>query len=70
MQKMCTFARQKNNDMGRVMAIDYGQKRVGFAVTDELRICAHALATVPVAQAFDYLKDYLLERRILLPCKL
>ena len=44
--------------MGRVMAIDYGQKRVGFAVTDELQICAHALETVPVAQAFDYLKDY------------
>ena len=41
------------------MAIDYGQKRVGFAVTDELQICAHALETVPVAQAFDYLKDYL-----------
>ena len=40
------------------MAIDYGQKRVGFAVTDELGICAHALETVPVAQAFDFLKDY------------
>ena len=45
--------------MGRIMAIDYGQKRVGFAVTDELQICAHALETVPVAQAFDFLKDYL-----------
>ena len=45
--------------MGRVIAIDYGQKRVGFAVTDELRICAHALETVPVAQAYDFLKDYL-----------
>ena len=46
------------------MAIDYGQKRVGFAVTDELQICAHALETVPVAQAFDYLKDYLKKEKV------
>ncbi len=45
--------------MGRILAIDYGQKRVGFAVTDELQICAYALETVPVAQAFDFLKNYL-----------
>ena len=50
--------------MGRIMAIDYGQKRVGFAVTDELQICAHALETVPVAQAFDYLKDYLKKEKV------
>ena len=50
--------------MGRVLAIDYGQKRVGFAVTDELRICAHALETVPVAQAFDFLKDYLCKEKV------
>ncbi|MDY6325853.1 MAG: Holliday junction resolvase RuvX [Bacteroidales bacterium] len=45
--------------MGRVLAIDYGQKRVGFAVTDELMICANPLETVPVAMAFDFLKNYL-----------
>ena len=45
--------------MGRILAIDYGQKRVGFAVTDELKICATALETVHVTQAFDYLKNYL-----------
>ena len=50
--------------MGRIMAIDYGQKRVGFAVTDELQICAHALETVPVAQAFDFLKDYLKKEKV------
>ena len=50
--------------MGRVLAIDYGQKRVGFAVTDELGICAHALETVPVAQAFDFLKDYLQKENV------
>ena len=46
------------------MAIDYGQKRVGFAVTDELGICAHAIETVPVAQALDFLKDYLLKENV------
>ena len=46
------------------MARDYGQKRVGFAVTDELQICAHALETIPVAQAFDYLKDYLQKENV------
>ena len=45
--------------MARIIAIDYGQKRVGFAATDELRICANALDTVHVTQAFDYLKNYL-----------
>lgn len=50
--------------MGRILAIDYGQKRVGFAVTDELQICAHALETIPVAQAFDFLKDYLSKENV------
>jgi len=45
--------------MGRIIAIDYGQKRVGFAVTDTLRICAHALATVPAFEAFNYLLQYI-----------
>lgn len=45
--------------MGRIIAIDYGQKRVGFAATDELRICANALETVHVTQAFDFLKNYI-----------
>jgi len=45
--------------MGRILSIDYGQKRVGFAVTDELQICAHALETVHVSQAFDFLKNYI-----------
>ncbi len=45
--------------MARIVAIDYGQKRVGFAATDELRICANALETVHVTQAFDYLKNYI-----------
>ena len=44
--------------MGRIIAIDYGQKRVGLAVTDELKIIATSLATVPAANTIIYLKDY------------
>ena len=45
--------------LGRILAIDYGQKRVGFAVSDELRICANALETVHVSKAFDFIVQYL-----------
>jgi putative Holliday junction resolvase len=45
--------------MGRILAIDYGQKRVGIAVTDELKIIANALTTVPSVEIFDFLKTYL-----------
>jgi putative Holliday junction resolvase len=44
--------------MGRILAIDYGQKRVGLAVTDELQIIATALDTVPAKDVIQYLKVY------------
>jgi putative Holliday junction resolvase len=50
--------------MGRILSIDYGQKRVGFAVTDELQICANALETVHVSQAFDFLKNYITKENV------
>ena len=50
--------------MARIIAIDYGQKRVGFAATDELRICANALDTVHVTQAFNYLKNYVEKEKV------
>jgi len=45
--------------MGRILAIDYGQKRVGLAVTDELQIIATALDTVHSKDIMEYLKAYL-----------
>lgn len=45
--------------MGRFLAIDYGTKRTGLAVTDSLRIIANGLATVPTHTLLDYLKKYL-----------
>lgn len=44
--------------MGRIVAIDYGQKRVGIAVTDELQLIANALVTVDAAHIFSFLKEY------------
>ena len=44
--------------MPRVLAIDYGFKRTGLAVTDELQIIASGLTTVPSETIFTFLKDY------------
>ena len=44
--------------MGRILAIDYGMKRTGLAVTDPLRIIATALDTVNTDDLIDYLKKY------------
>lgn len=45
--------------MGRILAIDYGQKRVGIAVTDELQLIANSLTTVHVKDIWDFLSNYL-----------
>ncbi len=44
--------------MGRIMAIDYGSKRVGLAVTDPLRIIASSLEAVHSKDLIEYLKKY------------
>jgi putative holliday junction resolvase len=44
--------------MGRIVAIDYGQKRTGIAVTDELKIIATGLTTVRSMDVLTFLKDY------------
>lgn len=44
--------------MGRILAIDYGQKRIGLAVTDELKIIANGLDTVLVKDIHDYIRKY------------
>ncbi|HAN18672.1 MAG: Holliday junction DNA helicase RuvA [Bacteroidetes bacterium GWC2_33_15] len=50
--------------MGRVLAIDYGQKRVGLAVTDPLQIIANSLDTVHVKDIWDYLSNYLRAEKV------
>ncbi len=44
--------------MGRILAIDYGTKRTGLAVTDPLKIIATALETVPTDMLLAYLQNY------------
>lgn len=44
--------------MGRLLALDYGTKRTGIAVTDELQIIASGLTTVDTPQLIKFLKTY------------
>jgi putative Holliday junction resolvase len=44
--------------LGRILAIDYGLKRTGIAVTDPLRIIATALDTVESQKLMTFLKSY------------
>jgi len=50
--------------MPRILAIDYGQKRTGIAVTDEMQIIASGLTTVDSATAIAFLKDYFLKEKV------
>lgn len=50
--------------MGRLLAIDYGRRRCGIAVTDVLRIVATALDTVPTAELIAYVKAYTLREQV------
>ncbi len=45
--------------LGRILAIDYGKKRTGIAVTDELRLIASGLTTIQTADIIPFLKEYL-----------
>lgn len=45
--------------MGRIMAIDYGRKRTGLAVTDILQMIANGLTTVPSGELVKFLSDYI-----------
>ena len=45
--------------MSRILAIDYGQKRTGVAVTDTLQMIANGLATVETKGLEKFLTDYL-----------
>ena len=44
--------------MGRILAIDYGRKRCGVAVTDILKIAANGLPTVDTKEILKFIKDY------------
>ena len=50
--------------MGRILALDYGRKRTGIAVTDPLQIIATGLETVPTHTLDSFLAKYLAENEV------
>ncbi len=50
--------------MGRILAIDYGTKRTGLAVTDEMQIIASGLTTVETKDLLQFLKEYVSKENV------
>ena len=50
--------------MSRILALDYGKKRTGIAVTDPLRIIANGLATVSTSELFEFLSQYITKESV------
>jgi putative Holliday junction resolvase len=50
--------------MPRILAMDYGFKRTGIAVTDEFQIIASGLTTIPSETAIAFLKDYFSKEKV------
>jgi len=50
--------------MGRIMAIDYGGKRCGIAITDESQIIASGLTTIDTKDILSWLKDYVSKEEV------
>lgn len=50
--------------MARILAIDFGHKRTGIAVTDELQIIASGLTTVPTSELLSFLNDYFSKEKV------
>ena len=50
--------------MGRILAIDYGERRIGLAHTDELQLIASPLETVSSKEIITYLKKYFSQENV------
>jgi putative holliday junction resolvase len=50
--------------MGRILAVDYGRKRTGIAVSDPLQMIANGLETVPSHTIIDFLKNYFQREKV------
>ncbi|WP_309609705.1 Holliday junction resolvase RuvX [Flavobacterium sp.] len=50
--------------MPRILAIDYGQKRTGIAITDEMQIIASGLTTIESPTAIDFLRAYFSKEKV------
>jgi putative Holliday junction resolvase len=50
--------------LGRIIAIDYGRKRAGLAVSDPLRLISNNLKTIPSGEIYDFLTDYFSREKV------
>tara|TARA_B100000787_G_scaffold38951_1_gene27582 strand:- start:25 stop:435 length:411 start_codon:yes stop_codon:yes gene_type:complete len=50
--------------LGRILAIDYGKKRTGIAITDEMQIIASGLTTIDTKDIFIFLKKYISNEKV------
>ncbi len=50
--------------MSRIMAIDFGMKRTGIAISDEMNLIASGLCTVETSQLMDFLKENIASKNI------
>lgn len=58
---MVYFCQKK---LGRILALDFGKKRTGIAVTDELQLIASGLTTVETQKLVSFLNDYMQDERV------
>jgi len=67
-QRLCLYIcigyNRKESLMGRILAIDYGTKRTGIAVTDPLQLIANALTTVRSCDLIQFLTDYFAKEKV------
>lgn len=49
----------ENSVVGRILAIDYGLKRTGLAVSDPLKMIAGSLCTIHPDKLFEFIEDYI-----------
>ena len=52
------------NILARILALDYGEKRIGIAVTDELQIIASGLTTIETKKIFSFLTEYIKKENV------
>lgn len=52
------------NSLARILALDFGTKRTGIAITDELQIIASGLTTVDTKKIFSFLSEYLKKENV------
>ena len=50
--------------MSRILAIDYGKKRIGLAVSDPMQLIANRLTTIPSHTIWEFLSDYFMKENV------